>query len=470
MGMERRLFFRERIQQYRNDITLFFREVLCFEPDDWQKAAGACIVQASKVSIRSGQGVGKTAFEAGVLLWFLACYPFARVVATAPTKQQLHDVLWSEVAKWQSKSPLLSALLKWTKTYVYMQGYEKRWFAVARAAAHAENIQGFHSDNMLFIVDEASGVDDEIMEAVLGTLSGGNNKLLMCGNPTRTSGVFYDSHTKDRGEYKTLHVDSESTPRTNKSNIASLKRKYGEDSNVVRVRVHGEFPLQEDDVFIPVSLIEKSIMTERTDITQAETIHIGCDVARYGNDKTVIGYKVDNQAFFYKKIRGQDLMKTAKMIAQLGLKLREKYRFTGNIPIKIDDTGVGGGVVDKLKELKSENTTTYSWMIIIPVNFGIPIKHKYYHDSTTYMMSVIRDLISTTDDDGNQKDVELILPNDDDMVAQFSSRKYDYMSNGKQRIESKKAMKVRGLPSPDEADCMLLVCLPVSPKVIQRGM
>lgn len=80
-------------------------------------------------------------------------------------------------------------LLKWTKTYVYMVGEEKRWFGVARTATKPENMQGFHEDNMLFIVDEASGVADPIMEAILGTLSGANNKLLLCGNPTKTSGT-----------------------------------------------------------------------------------------------------------------------------------------------------------------------------------------------------------------------------------------------------------------------------------------
>ena len=102
-------------------------------------------------------------------------------------------MLWSEVSKWMSKSPLLSKILKWTKTYIYLKNYEKRWFAVARTATKPENMQGFHEDNMLFIVDEASGVADPIMEAILGTLSNANNKLLMCGNPTRTSDTFFDA-------------------------------------------------------------------------------------------------------------------------------------------------------------------------------------------------------------------------------------------------------------------------------------
>ena len=159
-------FIEESIPLWLNDPVLFFREVLEFEPDDWQVEAAHNIRTHNRVAIKSGQGVGKTAFEAGIFLWFLTCYYNARVVATAPTQQQLHDVLWSEVAKWMNNSPLLPALLKWTKTYVYVKGYEKRWFAVARTANKPENMQGFHEDNMLFIVDEASGVADPIMEAI----------------------------------------------------------------------------------------------------------------------------------------------------------------------------------------------------------------------------------------------------------------------------------------------------------------
>lgn len=143
----RQSFFRRRIPEYRKNPVLFAREVLLFEPDDWQREALMDLAKNSKVAIKSGQGVGKTCMEAVALLWFLTCFPYPRIVATAPTKQQLHDVLWSEVSKWMSRSVLLSAILKWTKTYIYMIGNEKRWFAVARTATKPENMQGFHEDN-----------------------------------------------------------------------------------------------------------------------------------------------------------------------------------------------------------------------------------------------------------------------------------------------------------------------------------
>lgn len=472
-------FLDESIPIWQEDPVIFCHEVLSFEPDDWQMQAMRDLAHNPKVSIKSGQGVGKTAMEAAVFLWFLVCFPFPRIVATAPTKQQLHDVLWSEISKWMSKSELLSMLLKWTKTYVYMIGNEKRWFGVARTATKPENMQGFHEDNMLFIVDEASGVADPIMEAIVGTLSGSNNKLLMCGNPTRTSGTFYDSFTADRGIYVCHTVSSMDSKRTSKENIESLIRKYGKNSNVVRVRVLGEFPMQEDDVFMQLAWIEQSIATEMDsktakalgvfidskgekvlDKSGVESIDIGCDVARFGDDKTCISYKINEVVRMYKKYNGQDTTWTTGNVCQLYTRLKEEYNFRGKIVVKIDDGGVGGGVTDQLKAIKKSQPELYSNMEVIPVHFGQPIKHKYYYDSTTYMMGVVREMIQPFDEEGKERKPTLILPNDVDLVGQLSCRKYGFYG-GKVKVESKKEMKERGMRSPDEADSILLSCLPV---------
>ena len=471
--MSRRIkAFRQKQIEYRRDPVLFAKEVVGFDCDVWQAdtlrdlADPAC----RRVSVRSGQGVGKTGVEAVTLLWFLCCYPYARVVATAPTRQQLNDVLWAEIAKWQAKSPLLSVILKWTKTYVYMHGMEKRWFAVARTATKPENMQGFHEENMLFIIDEASGVAEPIMEAVLGTLSGKNNKLLMCGNPTKTSGTFYDSHTNAnvRPLYRTRRVSSREVARTDKENIEMLERRYGKESNVVRVRVDGEFPLQEDDVFIPIHLLERSVKTDYEPKKEPLHIQIGCDVARFGDDKTVIGFRVDEKVEFYKKRHGQDTMETANKIIELGESLVKQYQYKYKIPVCVDDGGVGGGVVDRLNQVKKNDPARFWWMEVIRTQFGKRISHRYYHDSTTYMMGVLRKLLEDHEDDGTLKPVEIILPNDDDLIGQLSSRKYIMTEQSKQKVESKDDMKKRNLPSPDEADCVLMCVLPVKLKDNRR--
>lgn len=447
----RKNLFRKRLPKYRKNPILFAKEVLKFTPEPYQKEMLMDLADFPKVSVKSGQGIGKTASEAVAALWFLSCFPFARVVATAPTAQQLNDVLWAELNKWISRSDILKTILHWTKTYVYVDGYERRWFAVAKTASQPENMQGFHEDNMLFIVDEASGVEDEIMEAVLGTLSGNNNKLLMCGNPTRISGTFYDSHTRDRALYKCHTVSSLDSKRTNKENIEMFKRKYGEQSNVYRVRVLGEFPAQEDDVFIPLPLIERSVMTE-VEAEKINHVSVGVDVARYGDDETVISTNVGGAIKIPVVRHGQSLMTTVGDIVIVYKKLiAENPTYKGVITINIDDTGLGGGVTDRLEEVKTEQMLRR--MEIVPVNFGMKPpqdgSEEHYEDISTYMWATIKTLMENK---------EISIENDEELVAQFSVRKYSITSNGKIVLESKKAMKARGIKSPDRADAVALSC------------
>ncbi len=450
-------FFRRKIPEYRKNPVLFANEVVNFEPDEWQKDALMDLAEDSKVAIKSGQGVGKTCFEAVALLWFLCCHPYPRIVATAPTKQQLHDVLWSETSKWMSRSPLLSKILKWTKTYIYMVGNEKRWFAVARTATKPENMQGFHEDNMLFIIDEASGVAEPIMEAILGPLSGENNKLLMCGNPTRTSGTFYDAFHADRALYKNRTVSSADSQRTNKQNIDALIRKYGRESNVVLVRVFGEFPRQEDDVFIMLSVIEQcgSREYELPEDKGMPYVIFGVDVARFGDDETVIYRNYKGKLKLVATRRGQNLMATVGDIVALYKKVIKEFpEYTGRVYVNIDDTGLGGGVTDRLIEVKREQKLHR--LAVIPINAAEKIDTdtkegkeaaEYFNNLTTHMWAVLRDLLEN-------KQIE--IEDDADTFAQLSIRKYFMASNGKLELESKKEMKKRGVSSPDRADAVAL--------------
>lgn len=453
----RKNFFQERISTYQQNPVAFAKEVLKFDPDNWQRESLMDLAENPKVAIKSGQGVGKTGMEAVALLWFLTCFPYPRVVATAPTKQQLHDVLWSEVAKWQEQSPLLHEILKWTKTHIYMIGYEKRWFAAARTATKPENMQGFHEDNMLFIVDEASGVADPIMEAILGTLSGENNKLLMCGNPTRTSGTFFDAFHSDRTMYRCHTVSSMDSIRTNKENIESLIRKYGRDSNVVLVRVFGEFPKQEDDVFLLLSVIEQcgSKLYELPEDKGMPYIMFGVDVARFGDDETIIYRNVKGKLNLAVRRHGQDLMATVgDIVSQYKKIIKEVPEYKGYIYVNIDDTGLGGGVTDRLKEVKREQRLHQ--LAVIPINAAEKIETntkegkeaaEHYNNLTTHMWAVLRELLE-------KKQIE--IADEPETFAQLSTRKYFMASNGKLELESKKEMKKRGLASPDRADAAAL--------------
>lgn len=352
---------------------------------------------------------------------------------------------------------MLSKILKWTKTYIYMVGNEKRWFAVARTATKPENMQGFHEDNMLFIIDEASGVAEPIMEAILGTLSGENNKILMCGNPTRTSGTFYDAFHADRALYKNRTVSSADSQRTNKQNIDALIRKYGRESNVVLVRVFGEFPRQEDDVFIMLSVIEQcgSREYELPEDKGMPYVIFGVDVARFGDDETVIYRNYKGKLKLVATRRGQNLMATVGDIVALYKKVIKEFpEYTGRVYVNIDDTGLGGGVTDRLIEVKREQKLHR--LAVIPINAAEKIDTdtkegkeaaEYFNNLTTHMWAVLRDLLEN-------KQIE--IEDDADTFAQLSIRKYFMASNGKLELESKKEMKKRGVSSPDRADAVAL--------------
>lgn len=436
----------------------FFIDILNFDSETYQKEIAESVRDFKRTSVVSGQGVGKTAVVACIILWYITTRANAKIIATAPSMNQIYTVLWSELAGWL-EGTFIERYLEHTKTKLYMIGHEKKWFAQARTATSKEGIAGLHDDNMLIVVDEASGVKDEILETLLGTITGENNRLLFISNGTRNNGIFYDSHHKDRANFNCIQINAENCKRVDQENVRMLISKYGYESNVARVRVRGLFPLQEDDVMISVDDLEKSIHADFDPKEEIETIDIGCDVARFGDDKTIIAVKVNRKILPLIKRQGQDTMVTAQQLIFICNQYRFNKGFKGIICVKIDDTGVGGGVTDRLNQIiKSEGI---DWIKVVPWIFGKAIKNPYYHDTTTYMMAVLRDGIKTVDDQGNSKEVDFILPNDNDLYAQASSRKYELTDKSKIKVESKKVMKKRGVPSPDELDAVLLCILPM---------
>ncbi|MHB9925510.1 DEAD/DEAH box helicase family protein [Clostridium botulinum] len=436
---------------YWDNPVAFAEDMLDFHPDEWQSKVMMDIANSSKVSVRSGQGVGKTGLESAIIIWFLCCRPYPKVVATAPTMQQLYDVLWAEVAKWLNESKVKD-FLKWTKTKIYMIGEEERWFATAKTATKPENMQGFHEDYMLFIVDEASGVADPIMEAILGTLSGAENKLLMCGNPNKTSGVFYDSHNRDRSHYKTHKVSSLNSPRTSKENIEMLKEKYHEDSDVYRVRVLGEFPKGELDTFISLEYAElatKFILDPVGDI-----LHLGVDVSRFGDDETVIAPRIGDKVFKLNCYSKQDTMTTVGYIITTFKEYMEKFPSLKKCKAKIDDTGVGGGVTDRLKEVVKEQNLPIE---VIPVNNGAASYDEHFENLGACTWGEVKDILEENFSAYMRNEtLKIQLPEDEKLISQLSTRKYRITSRGKIALESKKDMKERGLTSPDRADAVVL--------------
>ena len=186
---------------WKRDPLLYVRQRFGVEPT-WQQQQilEAIREPGAKVSVRSGHGVGKSASAAWVLSWFVETHDFAKVPCTAPSSHQLRDILWGELSKWRRRADELSAqrgdhprfwlskLFRLLTDSLTDPG-AKDWGAFARTAKkeNPEALQGFHGAALLYIIDEASGVDESIFEAAEGALSTPGARVLMLGNPTRTT-------------------------------------------------------------------------------------------------------------------------------------------------------------------------------------------------------------------------------------------------------------------------------------------
>ena len=425
------------IDYYYDKPVEFAEDLLGFIADPQQAIVMNSVAQNRLTSVRAGHGVGKSALTANIVIWFLTTRPFPKIPCTAPKESQLFDILWAEISKWLRDSPL-DGIIQLTQTRLYMDGYKEEWFAVPRTSNQPENLAGFHADDMLYVVDEASGVPDENFEVIMGALSGEDNKMLCIGNPTKTSGFFFDSHNKDRSLFSALHIDAEKSQRVSKQTIDFFKKKYGPDSNAYKIRVKGDFPDGEDDAFIS---LHDALLTVGADYENTSSeIEIGVDVARFGDDETVIATRIGMEVQPLEIYNRKDTMETTGYVLKAAKELIK--RFSKGITVKIDDTGLGGGVTDRLKEVIKEESLNIK---VLPINFASKGNDEY--DGIVSQMY------------GHFKDEclkQCILPDDEVLIAQLSTRRYQITSSGKIKLESKKEMKRRGLDSPDRAEAIVM--------------
>lgn len=418
------------LKSFRNNRVDFVKKYLKITPDAWQQEALRALDDNKNLSVKSGHGVGKTAFLSWVILHGLTCFPFPKIPCTAPTNHQLSDILWAELGRWLAGSKL-KYLFDLTATKLTSKVYPE-WFAVARACSKPENLAGFHAPKLIYIIDEASGVPDSIFEVIEGALTTENSQVVMTGNPTLRSGYFFNSFHKYRSGFYTMTVSSENSERVSPEYTEGIASRWGVDSDVYRVRVLGEFPAAEPAGFFPLPIVENAVQRwHETD--EDGDVQIGLDVARYGDDKTVFAIRKGD-----KLIRLEDHLGWS--VAQTAAKAAELCREYKAGSICVDDTGVGGGVTDLLKVADVGKTR------VVPVNFGGQ-GDEHYANKTALMAGNLKDrLINGT----------CALPDDIELVAQLTTRQYALNAQGKIVLERKEDMKRRGLPSPDKADAVFL--------------
>ena len=417
------------------------RYVLGATPEEWQAEALEKIVTPPyRLSIRSGHGVGKTTLQAWVILWFLLTRGHnTNIPVTANSQDQLRDVVWKEVSKWVNHLPEpLKQQIDVLGERVVIKGHEKDAFAVARTASkdRPEALQGFHADNILFVLEEASGIEEIVFEVAGGALSSHGAMCLMAGNPTKTSGYFYRSHHQMRDEWHTMHVSCFDSTRVDPDYPKKMAREYGEDSNTYRVRVLGEFPIEGDDAVMSLQAIEDSI---GRDVVESHAAMVwGLDVARFGDDTSALAKRRGNtMKHEIKEWAKKDLMTTAAIVFKEWQETPVNERPS---IINVDSIGLGAGVADRLRQLG---------LPAVDVNVAEAAS------STSETYNRLRDELWFKGREWfESKAVKFI--NDAKLIAELVTPIYKLTPTGKIQVESKDEMKKRGFRSPNRADAFLL--------------
>ncbi len=446
----------EALSYYIDRPVEFAEDILKVIPTSDQKKVMNDVAKHSRVSVKSGHGVGKSALESWIIWWYISTRPYPKILCTAPTKHQLHDILWAEVSKWKRNSKGLDKEFEWTSEKIYLKGAQEEWFAIARTSNKPDALQGTHAEHVLIIIDEASGVPDIVFEPVLGSLSTKDAKLLMCGNPTQLSGFFYDSHTSKASMYQRHTIDGSKSERVDKEYVAMIIEMFGINSDVYRVRVAGEFPKANPDSFIGRDIIRTN---NNIKLENIYSIDLGVDVARFGDDESVVAESYNKNTIpKLHTFKHNDTMKLTGQIVNIIKGLNIKYSSIV-IKVKIDCDGLGVGVYDRLREvisqanLKAQAIECHFGGKGGKVNQNEPIEYK---NSTGLMWGNIRSKF---------KHEQLVIINDEELINQLSNRKYFIESDGTIRLERKEDMKKRGVHSPDRADAVGLALYEPTSKV-----
>ena len=411
----------------------------------WQKQEEilAALAKHDYVAVRSCNGSGKTFTAALATLWWLMTHDEAVVITTAPTERQVKNLLWREIRKiYDNNREFIGGRLSQNKLEITSNRY-----AFGFSTDSAGRFQGFHHENILIIVDEAANVHEFIFDAISGSMTTRNAKMLMIGNPDALAGTFYDAFHKDREHWHTIHISAFDTPAFTDEIPADqplpagiptpewverFERQRGKRSAAYQTRVLGDFPSEADDTLISLRLIEEAVDRQFTDAVESEAI-MGLDIARFGDDQTVAvirkGHRVVNLQAFPKS----NLMQTTGRALDLARRYDVKK-------IVVDEVGLGSGVLDRLNEIDEIEA--------IGVNGG-----KSAQDTDRYrnLRAQMFDQLKERFADGN-----IAIPRDAELISQLASITYSFTSTGQIVLENKQQIRNSGRQSPDKADALAL--------------
>lgn len=449
------------LSRWKSDPVLFAKEALGLETWDRQAETMRSVAEHPRVAVRSGHKIGKSTSAAALSLWWLHTRPRATVVMTSASYRQVKGILWKELKRLSREAPIPLGGRLADDPETGLQIADGREI-VGISTKEPERMAGYSGANLLFILDEASGIPEPIFEAIEGNRAGGA-QLVMFSNATKTSGTFYDAFHSKAEYWHRIHVSSEETPNaTGRGDpipglataawIEEKRKEWGEESALYQVRVRGNFPAQGERAVIALVLVTDAVGRwdddaaegdERVPVPQDGRLHLGVDVARFGDDESVVMPR-----------RGL-LVSPARVFSQLDgpalagetLKVARELRKLGEIPkVKVDVIGVGASCYDVLARSKEVEA--------VPVNVSESATAEGYHALRDQLWGGMRDFLKGGG----------AIPDDARLQAELVAPEYKFDAQGRMKVESKDEMKKRLGRSPDRADALALAVFDATSK------
>lgn len=452
--------------QWYNDPVQFVLDSYRSDPegapvtvDEPQRKILNAVARHDRVAVRSSHGVGKTTTASWLTMWHLVTRFPALVVTLAGTWNHLEDKLWPEIHTWGRQWRLKDAW-EWQRMGLYAKSAPDQWRAVASSSDDAEHVEGWHSPNLLVIIDEAKAMPDELYTAIRGALTstsseGAKPKLVVLSTPPMVKAGWYsDLFSAKSTGWHTIHVSAEESPRVSKEWAEEMAQDFGLESAAYQSKVLGEIPEGAAEAVIELRWIEAA--QKRQAKADQKPVIVTCDVAREGEDLTVIGRFRNGKAEIIRWKAKNDLMEVAGMCVQAATEHRANT-------LIVDDSGLGGGVTDRLNELKREGKFPKDCSIV-GKKFGEgALRDERFANAKAEMWWSLRDALRS----GLlalQSDHELAalqLPRSSSLVAQLTAPIYEEDSRSRIKVLDKRIdnrEKTRGLPtkSPDLAHALIL--------------
>jgi hypothetical protein len=441
-------------------------------PDEWQLDGLRAFPHNNRLAFKACKGPGKTALLAWFILNFLATRPDCRIGATSITGDNLESNLWPELSKWMSRSKFFSLRFAWTKTQIVSLERPATWWAKARtwpkkasAEQQADALAGLHEDYAMFVGDEAGGYPQGLMATAEAVLAGGiETKVVIAGNPTHLEGPLYRACTSDRALWYVGQITGDPdkpnawvySPRVNiarpdgRTPLAWAQQQiasYGRDNPWVKINVLGEFPDTSINALLGVEEVESAMHRHlRPDVYDWSQKRLGVDVARFGDDRTVIFPRQGLVAFKPVIMRN---VRTTDIAARVA---KAMYAWKADLTL-VDDTGHWGhGVID--------NLITAGLKQCVGIIFSDPALNPRYRNRRAEMWLEMAEWVKHGG----------ALPFLQELVGELVTPTYSFVG-GKFVLEEKDQIKARLGRSPDLADALALTfALPDMPADVLKRL